>query len=142
MAILFFINEQPHSENSAAINSTQLYKISRNEVKSIIDDNPKVVYDFISLLGRNLSEVKEKLILLAFGSVRKKTAKTLLNLIYKYPSKNENEISITRGDLANSIGIAKETLIRTLHDFKEEKLIKISAKNILIIDKEKLNKIS
>ena len=56
--------------------------------------------------------------------------------------KTENEIFITRENLANSIGIAKETLTRTLRDFKDENLIEVSNKGVKIIDKEKLQKIN
>jgi len=79
---------------------------------------------------------------LAYGSVRNKTAITLLYLLEKYPLKSENEIYIDRLNLANSIGIAKETLTRTLHDFKDEKLIEVTTKGIRIINKDKLLKVN
>jgi DNA-binding transcriptional regulator YhcF (GntR family) len=41
-------------------------------------------------------------------------------------------------NLANLVGIAKETLIRTLTDLKDEKIIKTKRKAIKIIDPEKL----
>lgn len=132
----------PHSVNSKAINETKLYKISREEIAAIINNNHHIIYSYIDLLANSLIESNEKLLLLAYGSVRKKTAITLLNLLEKYPTKTTNEISISRIDLANSIGIAKETLTRTLHDFKDEKLIEIYSKGIKILNKQKLLKIS
>jgi CRP-like cAMP-binding protein len=55
--------------------------------------------------------------------------------------KVKKEILISRKDLANTIGIAKETLIRTLHDFKDEEIIDLKEKSITIRDPRKLNKI-
>ena len=81
------------------------------------------------------------MIVQAYGSVRKKTAFTLLSLLNEYPIKPNNEIQISRSNLANLIGIAKETLTRTLHDFKEEDLIEITPKSIIILNSSTLQKI-
>jgi CRP-like cAMP-binding protein len=45
---------------------------------------------------------------------------------------------MTREDLAQVVGTATESLIRTLSDFKEEKLIEINGGKISIINEEKL----
>jgi CRP-like cAMP-binding protein len=50
-------------------------------------------------------------------------------------------ISISREDLANIVGTATESLIRTLSDFKEEKLLEVKGSNITIINLEKLKKL-
>ena len=133
-----FAKHLPHFENSKALTNTQLYKISKDEIASIINNNHHVIYNFIDLLAGKLIETKEQLLLMAYGSVRKRTAETLLNLLDNHPDSARNKIRIKRRDLANSIGIAKETLIRTLHDFKEEKMIEVNPKDILIINKKSL----
>ena len=51
--------------------------------------------------------------------------------------KNEM-VNLTREDLANFIGTATETLIRLLKDFKEENLVKTHARQIEILDRERL----
>ena len=65
--------------------------------------------------------------------------------IVKFNYKNEADknftISISREDLANLAGIATESTIRTLSDFKEEKLIEINVSKITILNYEKLSKI-
>ena len=47
-------------------------------------------------------------------------------------------MSIARDDLANIVGTATESLIRTLSDFKEEKLIEIKDGKIRLLDEKKL----
>ena len=73
---------------------------------------------------------------LAYDSVRKKTADAILELQTKEGS--QEDIEISRSDLASILGIAKETLTRTLTDFKEEKLIMTNRNKISILDKKKL----
>lgn len=136
-----FAKHLPHHENSEAFTATELYKISKNEITSIINNNHHIIYSFIDLLVSNLMEANELLLLLAYGSVRKKTAQTLLRLLKTYPLIQEKELIINRINLANTIGIAKETLTRTLHDFKEEKLIEVSSKGVTVLNIEGLSKI-
>ena len=45
---------------------------------------------------------------------------------------------ISREDLANIAGTATESLIRTLSDFKAEKLIEIKEGHIIILNEKKL----
>jgi CRP-like cAMP-binding protein len=52
----------------------------------------------------------------------------------------QNGIPVSREDLSALTGASKETVIRTLSDFKEEKLIEISGKKIRILNKMKMEK--
>lgn len=71
--------------------------------------------------------------------MRDKVSSTLVTLYHKYKDDNGQAIvSLLREDLASMAGIAKETIIRTLSDFKEEELIKIVDHEIIVDDVEKL----
>ena len=58
----------------------------------------------------------------------------------KYDSENNGHFSmaISREDLANIAGTATESLIRTLSDFKSEKLIEIKDGKITLLEEKKL----
>jgi CRP-like cAMP-binding protein len=49
-------------------------------------------------------------------------------------------MNVSREDLANMVGTATETVIRTLSDFKEDKFIEISGGTITILNYDKLAK--
>lgn len=136
-----FVKNIPHFENSKTITEVQLYKINRDEISEILNNNPKMLYGFIDMLATTIIDNNEQLLLLAYASVRKKTARTLLNLSKNNSKESNGVVKISRSDLANSVGVAKETLIRTLHDLKEENIIKENSKGITIIDKNQLVKI-
>jgi CRP-like cAMP-binding protein/DNA-binding NarL/FixJ family response regulator len=136
-----FIINQPHFENAKALTSTYLYKISKEEIIKTIQKNNHIIFNFMNVIVNDLIKLKKQIVLLAYASVRKKTAETLLNLNQNSSIKKGTAICINRADLADSIGIAKETLIRTLHSFKKEKLIQLSQKSITIIDENKLKKV-
>ena len=94
------------------------------------------------MLSNNLQETEERLINLAYNSVRKRVADALLVLQERYQNNGEKTpFSVSREDLASIVGTATESVIRTLSDFKEEKLIDIREKQIYILNFEKLSKL-
>jgi CRP-like cAMP-binding protein len=94
------------------------------------------------MLSNNLQETEERLMNLAYNSVRKRVADTLLQLLQRYqkPDEKITAFSISREDLASMVGTATESVIRTLSDFKDEKLIEIKDKQIVIMSAEKLSR--
>jgi len=78
---------------------------------------------------------------MAYSSVNKKTANTILKFAEKLNRKPEDPIKISRSDLASVAGIATETLIRTMSDFKKQGLIAIEDRNIKILELQKLKDI-
>jgi len=137
--ITSFVKNNPYDENAVAIKNTTLLKIAKIEIYNLIKQNPQLSVNFMDLISENLKSANEQLIHLAYDSVRKKTANTILQL--SKINDNSNYIELSRINLANRIGIAKETLIRTLKDFKEEEIIETDRNSIKIIDLKKLIKI-
>jgi CRP-like cAMP-binding protein len=75
---------------------------------------------------------------MAYSSVRKKTAQTLVQFSEVLNKKSNEPIRISRSDLASVAGIATESLIRTLSGFKKEGLIDIEGRNIRILELDAL----
>ena len=92
------------------------------------------------MLAKNITEKEEQLLGLAYNSLRKRVADALITLQQKYQVAGQEKFSIhiSREDLANIAGTATESLIRTLSDFKSEKLIEIKDGNIIILNEKKL----
>lgn len=133
-----FVKDSVHDENATAISKMSLYKIGPEEIRSIVSNNHQIVFEFIGRLANDLKRARDRMLLLSYGSVRKRTAEALLYLADAHPKSLNNQLYMQRPDLASFVGIAKETLIRTLHDFKEEKLVRIDPKFIEITDKQSL----
>jgi DNA-binding response OmpR family regulator len=124
----------PHQESATAMESTELIAVPKEELNEVLHKNHKVNFDLISLLSDNLEETKNQLLQMAYGSVRKKTAATILQFAEKMNKKPNESLKISRNDLASVAGIATESLIRTLSSFSKEGLIDIEGRNIKIID--------
>ena len=137
-----FTNNQPHKETATVIENTEVLGVSTIEFNQILNDNHKVALELIQLLSDDLLIIKNQLLEMAYGSVNKKTATTILKFAEKINRKPEDPINISRSDLASVAGIATETLIRTLTNFKKQGIIEADGRNIIVIDLEKLKRIS
>ncbi len=133
-----FVDNVPFQESATAIEDSQTKAITKKDLKDILEKNKSVSLEFMGLLTTNLSVIKDQLLQMAYSSVRKKTAQTIIQFTQILNKKPNEPIKISRNDLASVAGIATESLIRTLSSFKKEGYIEIEGRNIRIIDIEKL----
>ena len=129
-----------YKESAETLEDSEIAIIPFIEFNELINSNQEVLKKFIHLLANSVTELEEQLLGLAYNSLRKKVAETLITLSRKYKNENDQSfaINISRENLANIAGTAKESLIRTLSDFKEEKLIDIVHGDIIILEEKKL----
>ena len=111
-------------------------------MQSFLEDNHHVLYDIIDLLDENLEDTKNQLLDMAYSSVQRKTAQTILLFTEKLKRNKLSQIRISRSDLASVAGLASESLIRTLSKFKKQGIIEIEGRNIKINDFEALENIT
>lgn len=116
-----------YKDTAKALEETELAIIPKDDFDELVNKNPEVTKKLIQLLVKNISEKEELLLNLAYNSLRKKVAEALVLLEKKYNEKREKKfvIDLSRESMANIAGTAKESLIRTLSDFQNEKLIEI-----------------
>ncbi|AUC21667.1 transcriptional regulator [Polaribacter sejongensis] len=137
-----FSQNLAYQESATAIQKTELVGLSKKTLTGVLNKNHKVTLELIELLTEDLAVVKDQLLQMAYSSVSKKTAKTILMFAEKLNRKPDDQIKISRNDLASVAGIATETLIRTMSSFKKQGLIEIEGRTIKILDLEKLKDIS
>lgn len=136
-----FAPNMAHTEYAAAMEDTKLTSVTMEKLKILLAENHGLTMDLVQFLSENLSEAKEQLLEMAYGSVRRKTAITILKFAEKLQKDSKGNLHILRSDLASVAGMATETSIRTLSSFKKEGLIQIKDRNIKIVDMDRLSKI-
>lgn len=136
------IEEDVYKETAEAMEDTELALIPAANFKGMLNNNRDVLQKFVQLLANNVTERERQLLELAYSSLRKKVANALITIFRKYKKDNveTSSIKIGRENLANITGTAKESVIRTLSDFKDEKLIDIREGSIVILSEEKLSR--
>src|SRR5690606_7520160 len=137
-----FIQNMPFQETATAIKPTEVIGVSKIQLKEVLHQNQSLTLELIQLLSDDLSMVKQQLVQMAYSSVNKKTAATILKFAEKINRKPHEAIKISRYDLASVAGIATETLIRTLSSFKKQGLIDIEGRSIKILDLNQLQEMT
>lgn len=137
-----FSSNIPYKETAIALSDVQLVGITKNELKILLENNPKITFKLIELLNDNLNLIKEQLLQLAYSSVNRRTASTIIKFATKMNKKPGDTIRITRSDLASVAGIALETMSRTLTNFKNDEIIQVDGRTIKILDLERLKRMN
>lgn len=138
------LENTPYNESAMTIEDSDIVMIPKDDFLKLLYTNRDVAVRFIKMLSNNILEKEEGLLRLAYNSVRQRVAEALLLLQNKYQEKSDDQnfsMAVSREDLANIVGTAKESLIRTLSDFKDENLIEIKGSKITLVNAEKLKRI-
>ena len=130
-----------YKETAEAMEECEIAIIPRDEFEELLHNNVDVAAQFIRMMAGNIAAKEQQLLGLAYNSLRKKVAEALISLYKKYNKASGPEffIDISRDNLAAIAGTATESLIRTLGDFREEKLIEIKDGTIIILNEKKLS---
>ncbi len=133
------IEDQNYSDNASVLEDAEILQIPREDFLGMVYNDINIAAKFIHIVTQNVKEKEERLLNLAYSSLRKRVAKALVDINAKFYAENTGKpLEISRDDIAQYVGTATESLIRTLSDFKEEKLIEIKSGKIIIINMDKL----
>jgi CRP/FNR family cyclic AMP-dependent transcriptional regulator len=129
-----------YKEEAQALEETILMIIPREDFLELVSADMQIAQTFIRIIAQDVAEQEELLLSMAYSSVRKKVAYGIVRLLGAYKSEPDAlpELNLSRENMAQSIGIATESLVRTLSDFKEEKLIEIGIGRVIILDEKRL----
>lgn len=128
-----------YQESAVAMQDSEVITIPKHDFLTLLQSHHDVSAGFISLLCKKVVDKEKQLLNLAYNSVRQRTADALLK-VQQLRDPQEN-IHISRDDLAKMVGTASESVIRVLSDFKDEGLIEIESGKIKIIQPGKLEKV-
>ncbi len=133
------IEDSPYSDSAVALEDAEVCVIPKEDFFALLHNSRDISAAFIRMLSNDVKEKEQRLLQLAYNSVRKRVAEALLLLKERYADgKDPFSMAISREDLSNLAGTAPETVIRTLSDFKEEKLVEVKGSMITILLPEKL----
>ncbi|HTA83230.1 MAG TPA: response regulator [Bacteroidia bacterium] len=128
-----------HVDSATALEDTEVALIPQQDFLSLVYSNHEVSARFIKMLANDIREKEERLLGLAFNSVRSRVAEALISLQKK--NESTGSIRISRDDLASIVGTSTESLIRTLSDFKQEKVIETDGREIRVTNMKGLEQV-
>ncbi|MGX5817849.1 response regulator [Chitinophaga lutea] len=137
------LEDHPYEENAEALDQTELVQIPKEVFLEQLLNNITVARTFIKRIAMEVKEKEDRLLQLAYDSLRKRVANGLLAIYDKLHLETQPDalIELSRDDIARFVGTATESLIRTLSDFKSEKLIEMQGTRIRIVRPDQLRKL-
>jgi CRP/FNR family transcriptional regulator, polysaccharide utilization system transcription regulator len=124
------INNKDYSKSGYILEDCTYKQISVKDFLQLIVTDHHFGLSMLKYMSLYINVLENAVLDQAYSSVRRKVANAL---VFCYQANNGNvDIHILREELASIAGSAKETVIRTLSDFKQEKLIDINEQGIII----------
>lgn len=128
-----------YDDSATVLETAEVMQIPKDDFLQMVYGDTAVASRFIHIITKNVKEKEERLLNLAYSSLRKRVAKALVDIVEKFSLKEQaTPIEISREDIAQYVGTATESLIRTLSDFKSEGLLQIKTGKILVNDVKQL----
>ncbi len=125
-----------YDHSAIVLEDAEIMRMPKDEFLQMIYNDISIATKFIRIFSQNVKDKEERLLTLAYSSLRKRVAQALVDIHTKFGG--DKPIEISREDIAQYVGTATESLIRTLSDFKAEKLIEIKEGKIAISKIDKL----
>ncbi|MCB9256680.1 MAG: response regulator [Chitinophagales bacterium] len=143
VGLMDLFSNSNYLESAKFLSEGTYLRLRKEDFLQAIYSNKDLAMYIYTKLHFSLNIRKERMLHLAYDSVRKRTADALIWLdeIYNKKGVYPFKILFAREDLASMVGTAKESLIRTLSSFKEEGLIDTNTSEITIYDKEMIKNI-
>jgi CRP/FNR family transcriptional regulator len=142
ISLLNTFNKGVSLYNLSALEDSVLCYIPLDGIQSLIKTNGKFAFDFIEKYNKVANKTIHQLMLINSKNISGRIAFVLLQFAQEMYKSNSFELPISRKEIADLIGMSTENVIRSLSEFRQNKIIKINGKEIEIVDMERLNQIS
>ncbi len=134
------ITEESTNLSAVALSDMTVCFIPKNHLKDNISNNIKFTNAILKQMASELKFADDVIVNMAQKNVSQRIAETLKYLEDTFGTDEEGFIKmiLTREDIANVVGTAKEACIRQLTKFKKSGYITTDGKRIKIIDHKSL----
>jgi len=131
-----FYEGEFYKHSAVAMEDCELCYIDKNSFFRILEKEPHIARKLIISMGKELNHTYERIGNLGLLNAREKLAHLLYTLAKEYGVKQDSgvqlNLTLSRLEIAELLGITQETSIRLLKSFKEEGILEIRRKEIFI----------
>ncbi|MBL1321419.1 MAG: fumarate/nitrate reduction transcriptional regulator Fnr [Methylophaga sp.] len=139
------IHQQNYQSNAKALESSSVCELPFQNMEEIGKGMPQLQIQMLTRLSKELAGDKTFMLLLGKKTADEKLATFLLSLSKRFQDRGFSatnfQLSMSRSDIANHLGLAVETVSRLFSRFQEEGLISIAGKALSVQDIEKLKQL-
>ena len=136
-----FGTQEYYSIGAIAIQDTELYYFSKENLQKVLLENSKFSYEMMLFYANELNNSENKIKSISQMTVRERVIDTLLYIHRKFGDlRGFLNLPLSRRDYADYAGTTEEQVIRVFSVLKKENRIQAKGKKIAITDVARLKK--
>ncbi|MBV35979.1 MAG: transcriptional regulator FNR [Rickettsiales bacterium] len=140
------ISREMHPSMAKAIETSSVCTIPYNKLEMLSGEIPGLRQQLIRVMSKEIHDDQELMLLLNKKSADERLAAFLMNLSSRFASRGLSRdcfnLTMTRSDMANYLGLAVETVSRLFSKLQDRNYISIKDKEITIEDMAGLSKLA
>ncbi|MCW9024458.1 MAG: fumarate/nitrate reduction transcriptional regulator Fnr [Gammaproteobacteria bacterium] len=136
------ISKQQHICSAMALETTSVCELPYERLEKLMMEISGLQRHILSLMSEEIQHDQCHMTVLARLPVENRLASFLANLSERYKARGfsaiEFNLSMSRNDIANLLGMAVETVSRLFSQFQDQGLLQVERKHVKILDVEAL----
>ena len=133
-------NKLPYSISTYT--DSRIRMIDIQVFKQLLKQNPTFAFRIINVLNENTSQIYGRFYSLTQKQLHGRLADILLCMANRIFKSDTFELPLSRADLGDLTGMSTESVIRMMKEFKDDGLIDMQCKSIVLLDMLRLERIS
>ncbi len=140
-----------YSSYAEAVTPCLLCIMSHQDVRMLLQHDPRIAYRVIEMMGRRLSETEQRLADFALKRVAARLATQLLQLARSQlvreqradvPVVGSVEVTCTHEELARNVGAYRETITKILNEWRGQGWVELYRGRIVLLEMKSLRHLS
>ena len=136
------LGSKRYSCHAMALETTSVCKVSVERLEAVADRIPSVHYQMLRMMSDLICDNERLMMLLGKRSAEERLAAFLIGLSRRFAARNYSaqhfNLSMSRGDIGNYLGMAEETVCRVLSRLHKFGLICVQRRQVSLLDFEAL----
>lgn len=132
------IEHERHVCSAKGLETTTVCTMPYERLQELVGDIPSLHHHFMKLISKELARDEAMLLLLGKGNAEERLATFLLSLSRRFRDRGFSEcefnLSMSRHDIGNYLGLAVETVSRMFSRLQDEGVLTVHRKNIQLHD--------
>ena len=135
-----FIEDNVYHYSVGCLSKVDLCSIHRTDFEALLASHPDVAMGIIRMIGTELVDAEEKVMILGIRDPRRRLAEYLLHRDARCIG---SEINLKLEDIASSVGLRPETVSRNISAFEHEGVVRrLGRGRLQVVDRVALKEIS
>lgn len=135
-----------HPCDAKALETTSICEIPFERLEELSEPIPTLRHQLLKIMSREILHEQSLLMLLGKKNAEERLASLLISLSGRYQqrgfSPTEFNLSMSRNDIGNYLGLVVETVSRLFTRFQEDGLLTVQRKHICVLDLPRLHAVA